>query len=521
MLSERQLKILVVEDNHVDREIYRQCLQENESPQFVFAEAGSASAGIELARTFRPDCILLDYDLPDKTGLDVLAHLNQEGVPGAIVMLTAIGGERLAVEAMKAGVTDYLPKRQVNPESLLLTIVGAIEKVEMQRRIEQQREELERSERRYETLLEAMPQMVWTAAADGTLQYANRRWLEYLGVSVEGAGRLGWDTVLHSEDRERTEMAWKSAAETASTFEIEHRLQRASDGAHRWHLVRAVPMKNRAGEVTSWFGTCTEVENQKQAEKVTLEKEKLEGLGLLAGGIAHDFNNLLVSVLGGASLVMDMLPAKHEAREILTDVIRAGERAADLTRKMLAYSGRGNLFVERVNVEHLAKEACRFLRRSLPIRIQLHVDSAGELPPVETDTEQLRQVITELVMNAVEAIGETTGDIWVRVRSEIDAELAREAKLETALADGAQFIALEVQDTGCGMDEGTQAKIFDPFFSTKFTGRGLGLSAVKGFVRSNGGVIRVRSLPGEGAIFQVVLPGAAHREHERANVGGV
>ncbi len=211
-------------------------------------------------------------------------------------------------------------------------------------------------------------------------------------------------------------MAWKSAAETASTFEIEHRLQRASDGAHRWHLVRAVPMKNRAGEVTSWFGTCTEVENQKQAEKVTLEKEKLEGLGLLAGGIAHDFNNLLVSVLGGASLVMDMLPAKHEAREILTDVIRAGERAADLTRKMLAYSGRGNLFVERVNVEHLAKETCRFLRRSLPIRIQLHVESAGELPPVETDTEQLRQVIMELVMNAVEAIGETTGDIWVRVR---------------------------------------------------------------------------------------------------------
>jgi signal transduction histidine kinase len=99
--------------------------------------------------------------------------------------------------------------------------------------------------------------------------------------------------------------------------------------------------------------------------------------------------------------------------------------------------------------------------------------------------------------------------------------LAREAKLETALADGAQFVVLEVQDTGCGMDGGTQAKIFDPFFSTKFTGRGLGLSAVKGFVRSNGGVIRVRSLPGEGAIFQVVLPGAAHRDHQRANVGGV
>jgi signal transduction histidine kinase len=227
-----------------------------------------------------------------------------------------------------------------------------------------------------------------------------------------------------------------------------------------------------------------------------------------------------VSVLGGASLVMDMLPPRHDARDILADVISAGERAADLTRKMLAYSGRGNLFVERVQVEQLAKETCRFLRRSLPIRIQLHMESAGDLPPIETDTEQLRQVIVELAMNAVEAIGEGTGDIWVRIRSEMDAELAGEAKLEAALADGAQFVALEVQDTGCGMDDGTQARIFDPFFSTKFTGRGLGLSAVKGFVRSNGGVIRVRSLPGEGSIFQVFLPAAAHSQH-RANVGGV
>ena len=520
MLPDREIKILLIEDNRVDREIYKQCLREVGKPQFQFAEAASAAEGIEMAAAFRPDCILLDYDLPDQTGLDLLAQFDPPGPPAAVVMLTALGGEGLAVRAMKAGVTDYLPKRQVTPESLMLTVTGAIQKFQMERRIEEQRVALERSERRYKTLLEAMPQMVWTADREGIVHYANRQWQEYTGLSLEGPGQPCWDMALHPEDRERTAEAWHRARAAGSIFEIEHRMRRSCDASYRWHLVRAVPMKNGHGEITNWFGTCTEIENQKQAEKLTLEREKLEGLGLLAGGIAHDFNNLLVSVLGGASMVMDTLPPKHSSREILTDVIQAGERAADLTRKMLAYSGRGNLFVESVDLTRLAGDTCRFLRRSLPIRIQLHFEGCQHLPPVETDNEQLRQVIVELVMNAAEAIGEEKGDIWVRTRG-----AAQDWLEEWVSNDGAggreeaRFVALEVQDTGCGMDESTQGKIFDPFFSTRFTGRGLGLSAVKGFVRSNGGAIRVRSKPGEGAIFRVVLPVAAERQQQYVGAG--
>src|SRR5579883_2542697 len=171
MLPNRRLKILLVEDNRIDREIYKQCLGEIHSPGFEFAEAASAGEGLQLARVFHPDCILLDYDLPDQTGLDFLAHFDPAGPPSAIVMLTALGGEALAVQAMKAGVTDYLPKRHVNTESLTLTVTNAIRRFEMGRRMEQQRLALERSERRYGTLLEAMPQMVWTADADGVVQY--------------------------------------------------------------------------------------------------------------------------------------------------------------------------------------------------------------------------------------------------------------------------------------------------------------------------------------------------------------
>jgi signal transduction histidine kinase len=280
-------------------------------------------------------------------------------------------------------------------------------------------------------------------------------------------------------------------------------------------------MINRAGDVSNWFGTCTDVENQKRAEKALMEIEKLETLGILAGGLAHDFNNLLVGILGGASLVMDTLPAVHSGRDILNDVIHAGEEAAELTRKMLAYSGRANFFVERVDLDQLARETCRFLRHSIPIGIQLQFHSGSPLPEIETDIHQLRHLIVELVMNAVEAIGnQNSGRIWVRSTVvEVDPVLVLEGRLEAAAGNGASFVALEVQDTGCGMDETTQAKIFDPFFSTKFTGRGLGLSAVKGFVRSNGGAIRVRSVPGEGALFQVALPVAIEKRCQSATGG--
>lgn len=512
----QQLRILVVDDDRIDREIYKRCLEEIATPSFEFTEAESAAAGIELAKTAHPDCILLDYDLPDMNGLEVLAGFRSsgEGLPCAVVMLTAFGGEALAVQAMKAGVMDYLPKRQVSAESLAYTVTNAIHKFQMQRRIEEHRAALKRSQRRYELLLEAMPQMVLTANAEGSVEYANRRWLEYTGLTLETAGRMGWDQVLHPEDRELTWSAWQSAMESGSVFEIEHRLLRAADQSYRCHLVRAVPMKNPAGEVTNWFGTCTDVESQKQAEEAAHQKEKLETLGLLAGGIAHDFNNLLVGIIGGASFVIDTVRLPNSAARILKDVMRSGERAAELTRKMLAYSGHGNFVVEPIDMDRLARQTCDFLGCSLPNRIHLRFEGC-QLPLVETDAEQLRQVIVELVTNAAESIDEDApGAIWVRTKfAEIDEELARHEQLQIAVGAGVKFVSLEVQDTGCGMDQETQAKIFDPFFSTKFTGRGLGLSAVHGFVRSNGGAVRVRSGPGEGTVFQVVLPAAEpHRQ---------
>jgi len=505
-------KVLIIEDDRIDREIYKRRLLNSTPFQFEFAESDSAAAGIEMANRWAPDCILLDFSLPDMDGLEALPRLRGENdrLPCAVVMLTAFGGEELAVHAMKSGAMDYLPKGQVTAEVLPHTVVSAIERFQMQQRIDEQRSALARNTRQYRTLLEAIPQMVWMADAEGRVEYANSQWLEYTGLSIEEAGRLGWEHVIYPEDRKGTWRAWDQARQAGSVFEIEHRLKRAEDGSYRWHLVRAVPFHGGAGQIANWFGTCTEIEGRKQAETFNLQREKVQSIGQLAAGIAHDFNNLLVGILGGASYVMESLPPSHPAQKMLQGVVQAGERAAELTGKMLVYAGKGNLYIEPTDLNQLVRDACDSLRASIPAAIRLHLPAGRELPPVTTDSRQMRQVIVDLVMNAVEAIREgAAGTISVRTRT------MEVGEGSAAMLTAGSYVVLEVRDTGCGMNEETQKRIFDPFFTTKFMGRGLGLAAVHGFVRSNGGDIQVDSAPGRGACFRIFLPAMLHEAEAR------
>jgi PAS domain S-box-containing protein len=512
MQSDPSIRVLIVDDDRVDRGLCRQCLRQSPVWEFEFAEADSGITGIEIAAVWKPDCILLDYNLPDMDGLEVLSRLGRGpyGLPCATVMLTAYGGEDLAVSAMKAGASDYLPKGRLSADTLPHAVINAVERFRLQQQIAQQRSALEISERRYQILLEALPQMVWIANAEGRVEYANRRWFEYTGLAPKEAGHLGWDLLLHPDDSERTWAAWNQATEQGAPFEIEHRLKRASDGSHRWHLVRAVPLRGDAGEIANWLGTCTEIEDQKRADRAVLEERKLKDLGLLAGGVAHDFNNLLVCILCGASTAMESVPAEHPAQGMLQGVVQAGERLAELTRRMLAYAGKGMFSLGRTDIDRLVREACESIRPSIPRTISLEIHGGRGVPPVKTDAVQMRQVVVDLVINAVEAIGDSApGKISVcSTVVKVGGELAPESESARAAVPAGTYVALDVQDTGCGMDEATRSKIFDPFFTTKFVGRGLSLAAVHGFVRTTGGGVQVDSTPGKGSRFRVLLPAA-------------
>jgi two-component system cell cycle sensor histidine kinase/response regulator CckA len=508
---DRPIRVLIVDDDRVDRGVYRECLRHSSVREFEFAEAESAISGLEIVGAWRPDCTLLDFNLPDMDGIEVLSRLRHQhaGLPCATVMLTAYGGEELAVRAMKAGASDYLPKGRVSAGTLAPIVINAVQRFWMLQQIEQQRSALAISERRYQILLEAIPQMVWSASPEGRVEYANRRWCEYTGLAFEEAegAHLGWDRLLHPEDRERTWSAWTRARESGSIFEIEHRVRRASDGSYRWHLVRAVPLRTSTGEISNWLGTCTDIEDQKQAGNAVYEEQKAKGIGQLAGGVAHDFNNLLVCILGGASRAAQSLPASHAAQEMLRDVIDAGERLAELTRRMLTYAGKASFHLEPANVGQIVQDACDGIRQSIPKTISLEIRSGPALPLIRTDPQHMRQAIVDLVLNAVEAIGDgSLGRISIHTDAiEIGEESIRTGGFGPGATSG-KYVALEVQDTGCGMDEATRNKIFDPYFTTKFMGRGLGLAAIHGFVRSTGGCVQVDSQPGRGSVFRMLLP---------------
>ncbi len=258
---------------------------------------------------------------------------------------------------------------------------------------------------------------------------------------------------------------------------------------------------------------CRDIAGRKQAEEdrknleIQMQQaQKLESLGVLAGGIAHDFNNLLMAVLGNADLALGEIPADSPAVDTIKEIVRGSRRAAELCKQMLAYSGKSRFVVEPIDLSGIVREMTHMLEVAVSKKALLRYRFVDDLPAVEADATQLRQVIMNLILNASEAIGDKSGVISVTTGiAECDAQYLRACFLGDNLAPGA-YVYLEVADTGCGMDRTTLSRVFEPFYTTKFTGRGLGLTAVFGIVRGHRGAIRVESEPGRGTVFRVLFP---------------
>ena len=241
-------------------------------------------------------------------------------------------------------------------------------------------------------------------------------------------------------------------------------------------------------------------------ERRLREAERLESLGVMAGGIAHDFNNLLHAILGFAEVAAAASAPGSSAASALAQVQVAGRRATDLTRQMLAYAGRSRFVPRILDLSRVALRARPLLAASLAPGQRLELALADELPPVDADPAQLRQVLINLVANASEALGEAGGRVVLRTGAlRCDRGYLAACYPDDGRPDGT-YAFLEVEDDGCGMDPATRGRLFDPFFSTKFTGRGLGLAAVLGIVRGHRGTLAVTSEPRVGTVMRVLLP---------------
>jgi len=226
----------------------------------------------------------------------------------------------------------------------------------------------------------------------------------------------------------------------------------------------------------------------------------------LAGGIAHDFNNLLMAIMGNADLALRRVSKKSSVWHHISSILQTTSHATELCKQLLAYSGKGKFVTRRIDLNDIIEGMTQLLEVSLLKRSQLSFHPSSDLPAIEADATQIRQVVMNLVTNAAEAISNTSGTITIATSvMRCDQPFSTEGFVGEPLPKG-DYVYLEVKDTGSGMDQETLDKIFDPFFSTKFTGRGLGLSAVQGIVTSHGGAMTVESEKGKGTTFRVLFP---------------
>jgi signal transduction histidine kinase/CheY-like chemotaxis protein len=381
---------------------------------------------------------------------------------------------------------------------------------------EKAEEALRRSKRFLQTVIDAIPDALMVVDRDYRIVLANRAVRRMTGGKDPVFSRLKCHSVAQQRDAPCKDGGRPCPLERVVSTKapiVVTLTHRGADGSGIPVEVVVAPVLDDAGEVVQIIESCRDITERKRAEEERRQLEarlqqaqKLESLGVLAGGIAHDFNNLLVGVLGNASLALEELPGESRVRELLQRIDRSARRAADLTRQLLAYSGKGRFVIRPLNLSTLVVEMAQLLQTSVSKRVALKHELPDDLPLIEADETQVRQVVMNLITNAAEAIGVQDGLITVRTGVvEADQAYLSDTYLDDDLPQG-PYVFVDVADTGCGMDEATRSKIFDPFFTTKFTGRGLGLAAVLGIVRSHQGAIKVESEPGRGTSFKVLFP---------------
>jgi len=307
-------------------------------------------------------------------------------------------------------------------------------------------------------------------------------------------------------------------------------VRRRKDGALIDVALTISPIRDRTGQTIGLSHVARDITEQKRTAENMRQMQKLESLGILAGGIAHDFNNLLVGIIGNASLALTELEKGSSIALRIEEVLTAGERAAVLTRQMLAYSGKGPFALERMDLSAQVRETLPLIHMAIPHTVEMKLDLADDLPAIEADSAQIQQLVMNAIINGAEAIPEGRPgivSITTRLQNVDDRYLQSHAGTGKGELQPGAYVLVEIADTGCGMDEATKAKIFDPFFTTKFLGRGLGLSAALGIVLGHHGSIDVSSVPGLGTTLRVLLPAvdtaarsAPPEKLERADLSG-
>jgi two-component system, cell cycle sensor histidine kinase and response regulator CckA len=476
------IRVLLVEDNPGDARLFTELLRKAGASHLKVAHVDRLAAALDRLNRDSFDVMLLDLSLPDVSGLDTLVRAHAQAPKIPIVVLTGHDDEALAVRAVRAGAQDYLVKGHVDGELLVRSIRYASERGRAL-------EALERREEHYRSLIEHSLDLISILNLDGTIRYASPSHERLLGHHLDELVGRNVLSFVHPDDQARVETALVSGNNGRPVeCRVFHR-----DGSVRMLESFSRDLSHVAG-VNGMVVNSRDITERKRLEEQLHHSQRLEAVGRLAGGVAHDFNNLLMVITGYSHMLLDAMHPGDPARLDLEQVVKASERATDLTRQLLAFSRRQGVRASLVDLNALVRDMDRMLRRMLGEDIEFTAMLAPQLHAVRADPGQIEQVILNMVVNARDAMP-GGGKLLIETRN--------------AGTPARDCVTLSICDTGVGMDAQVLSRIFEPFFTTKEHGTGLGLATSYGIIKENGGDFRVESEPGRGTTFRIELPVAA------------
>jgi PAS domain S-box-containing protein len=494
------LRILHLEDNPADVELVQATLEAEGIPARL-TRAETAEDFLAALRKGDVDLVLADYTLPAFDGISalMLAQRHAPGVP--FIFVSGTLGEDVAIEALKLGATDYVLKTRL--ARLGPSVNRALRETRHELERKRAEEALARSERELRNLIGTIPAMAFVALSDGSNEFVSRQWVDFSGLSVKESAGAGWSSTLHPDDAPEHLRKWAAARASGEPFENEAR-HRDARGNYRWLLVRAVPLRDEHGNVVKFYGTAVDIEDRKRAEEAYAKTQaelahvtRVMTMGELAASIAHEVNQPLSGVVINANTCLRWLaatpPNLQEATEAANRIVRDGKRAGDVIARIRALATKSGTTTERLNINESVREVIGLAGDELRRKgVKWATELADQLPDVMGDRVQLQQVLLNLMMNAVDAMSTVDSrprDLVIKTRED------EEGQAEVSVCD-----------SGIGLNEENMEKIFTPFYSTKPTGMGMGLSISRSIVQNHGGRLWAEPNDGHGASFHFTLP---------------
>jgi PAS domain S-box-containing protein len=359
--------------------------------------------------------------------------------------------------------------------------------------------------RLFKHLIDMLPEMIWMSGKDRNIEFFNKAWLEFTGRTLAEEAGQGWMSQVRWQDRQNLWDSYSEAFDERKSFQFEYQHQRF-DGQFRWVLLKGRPSFNLRGDFECYLGTVCDITEQRVLQSQLRQAQKMEVLGQMAGGVAHDFNNLLMVINGYSQWLLKKMATTDDlaTQNAVYEILKAGERAADLTRRLLNFSSKREFNPQLVDLNSVVKNFEKMLRRLIPQNINLTLLMEATNPIVLADPGLLEQVILNLVVNSRDAMPE--GGLVIIKTENLGVE--KNAYAPAPQLVPGNYISMSVADTGCGIEETIKEQIFEPFFTTKESGKGtgLGLATVYNVIKQLGGIVQVDSRVGVGTNFTIYLP---------------